>query len=83
MPAAYYDIQIEEGTSYKLKLKFKDATNIVVNLNEGNTRAPSITAIPSGFETELAQSTRAGKCGVFAKMQVRNSVNGGIVELNP
>ena len=85
MPAAYYDIQIEEGTSFKLKLKFKDVNNSVVNLNINNTRAPSITAIPVGFEDELTSldTTKAGLCGVFAKMQVRNSVNASIVELNP
>jgi hypothetical protein len=85
MPAAYYDITIEEGSSYKLKLKFKDSTNTVVNLNSTDSRAPSITTIPVGFESELTSSdtTKAGKCGVFAKMQVRNSVNATVVELNP
>jgi len=85
MPAAYYDITIEEGSSYKLKLKFKDSTNTVVNLNSTGFRAPSITTIPVGFESELTSSdtTKAGKCGVFAKMQVRNSVNATVVELNP
>jgi hypothetical protein len=85
MPAAYYDIKIEEGSSFKLKLKFKDISNTIVNLNSTTppSRAPSITAIPVGFEEELTNNTRPGICGVFAKMQVRNSVNASIVELNP
>lgn len=90
MPAAYYDIKIEEGSSFKLKLKFKDVSNTVVNLNQTTARAPSVTSIPVGFEEELTNTTITdtanpyyGKCGVFAKMQVRNSVNGSIVQLNP
>lgn len=85
MPAAYYDITVEEGTSYSLKLKFKDVSATVVNLNMNSTFSPSVTAIPVGFERELTSidTTLAGKCGVFAKMQVRNSVNAGVVELNP
>jgi len=85
MPAAYYDITVEEGTSYALKLKFKDSLANVVNLNMNDTYSPSITSIPVGFEKELTSVNTAlvGKCGVFAKMQVRNSVNAGVVELNP
>lgn len=85
MPAAYYDITVEEGTSYALKLKFKDVSATVVNLNNNDTYSPSVTDIPVGFEKELTSTntTLTGKCGVFAKMQVRNSVNAGVVELNP
>jgi hypothetical protein len=71
MPAAYYDIKIEEGTSYRLKLKFKDTNGEVVDLTD--TVLP-----PDGFEEQLGSNV-----GVFAKMQVRNSVNAGLVELNP
>jgi len=70
MPAAYYDISIEEGSSYRLKLKFKDALGQVVDLKE-------TVLAPEGFEDQLGTNI-----GVFAKMQVRNSVNASIVELN-
>jgi hypothetical protein len=77
MPAAYYDISIEEGTSFKLKLKFKDAENNLVDLKD-------TILIPEGFEEVFAKEDGSGyyDVGVFAKMQVRNSINAGIVELN-
>lgn len=89
MPAAYYDISIEEGSSYKLKLKFKDNSKTTVNLNKtavvSNNVTPNVTLIPEGFEKEL-QFNSVGDpsdfdCNVFARMQVRNSINGSIVEL--
>lgn len=73
MPAAYYDITVEEGSSYRLKLKFRDSSNNVVDLKD------SILA-PEGFSEIFPDGTPVG---VFAKMQVRNSVNAGLVELNP
>jgi hypothetical protein len=73
MPAAYYDITIEEGSSYRLKLKFKDRNGNVVDLK--NT-----VLAPDGFEDVLGSTNGIG---VFAKMQVRNSVNAALVELNP
>jgi len=77
MPAAYYDISIEEGTSYKLKLKFKDKNNNIVNLLNN-------ISIPDGFEETFIRPSGKSyyNVGVFAKMQVRNSINAGIVELN-
>ena len=73
MPAAYYDITIEEGSSYRLKLKFKDRNGNVVDLK--NT-----VLVPDGFEDVLGSTNGIG---VFAKMQIRNSVNAALVELNP
>jgi hypothetical protein len=32
MPAAYYDIQADEGSSFRLKLKFLDSNKKLVNL---------------------------------------------------
>lgn len=73
MPAAYYDITVEEGSSFRLKLKFRDSSNNVVDLKD--TILP-----PEGFDEVFPAGTPVG---VFAKMQVRNSVNAGLVELNP
>ena len=79
MPAAYYDIQADEGSSFRLKLKFLDSTKNLVNLIN-----PPASVI-EGFEDSFRKDTDGNYViKAYARMQVRDSVDGDIlpVDLN-
>ena len=79
MPAAYYDIQADEGSSFRLKLKFLDSTKKLVNLIN-----PPASVI-EGFEDSFRKDTDGNYViKAYARMQVRDSVDGDIlpVDLN-
>ena len=77
MPAAYYDIQADEGSSFRLKLKFLDSTKKLVNLIN-----PPASVI-EGFEDSFRKDTD-GKYVIkaYARMQVRDSVDGDILPVD-
>ena len=77
MPAAYYDIQADEGSSFRLKLKFLDSTKKLVDLIN-----PPASVI-EGFEDSFRKDTD-GKYVIkaYARMQVRDSVDGDILPVD-
>ena len=80
MPAAYYDIKVQEGSSFKLDLNFRDTDSNVVVLKGDSTSSPAfVIPIPKGYEDLFDPFTNML---VLAKMQVRSSVNGSIVGIN-
>jgi hypothetical protein len=79
MPAAYYDIQADEGSSFRLKLKFLDSNKKLVNL----VNPPA--SVIEGFEDSFRKDTDGNYViKAYARMQVRDSVDGDIlpVDLN-
>ena len=79
MPAAYYDIQADEGSSFRLKLKFLDSNKKLVNL----VNPPA--SVIEGFEDSFRKDTNGNYViKAYARMQVRDSVDGDIlpVDLN-
>jgi hypothetical protein len=79
MPAAYYDIQADEGSSFRLKLKFLDSNKKLVNL----VNPPA--SVIEGFEDNFRKDTDGNYViKAYARMQVRDSVDGDIlpVDLN-
>jgi len=79
MPAAYYDIQADEGSSFRLKLKFLDSDKKLVNL----VNPPA--SVIEGFEDSFRKDTNGNYViKAYARMQVRDSVDGDIlpVDLN-
>lgn len=75
MPAAYYDIIADEGTTLRLKLKYMDTFGKVYNLID--------PAPPFGFEERFATNDPENPYQVkaYARMEVRNSHDGQIVGL--
>jgi hypothetical protein len=77
MPAAYYDIQADEGSSFRLKLKFLDSTKNLVNLIN-----PPASVI-EGFEDSFRKDTDGNYViKAYARMQVRDSVDGDILPVD-
>jgi len=77
MPAAYYDIQADEGSSFRLKLKFLDSTKKLVNLIN-----PPASVI-EGFEDSFRKDTDGNYViKAYARMQVRDSVDGDILPVD-
>jgi len=77
MPAAYYDIQADEGSSFRLKLKFLDSNKKLVNLVNP---PPSVI---EGFEDSFRKDTDGNYViKAYARMQVRDSVDGDILPVD-
>jgi hypothetical protein len=77
MPAAYYDIQADEGSSFRLKLKFLDSNKKLVNL----VNPPA--SVIEGFEDSFRKDTDGNYViKAYARMQVRDSVDGDILPVD-
>jgi hypothetical protein len=77
MPAAYYDIQADEGSSFRLKLKFLDSNKKLVNL----VNPPA--SVIEGFEDSFRKDTNGNYViKAYARMQVRDSVDGDILPVD-
>jgi hypothetical protein len=77
MPAAYYDIQADEGSSFRLKLKFLDSDKRLVNL----VNPPA--SVIEGFEDSFRKDTDGNYViKAYARMQVRDSVDGDILPVD-
>lgn len=77
MPAAYYDIQADEGSSFRLKLKFLDSNKNLVNL----VNPPA--SVIEGFEDSFRKDTDGNYViKAYARMQVRDSVDGDILPVD-
>jgi len=77
MPAAYYDIQADEGSSFRLKLKFLDSNKKLVNL----VNPPA--SVIEGFEDSFRKDTNDNYViKAYARMQVRDSVDGDILPVD-
>ena len=70
MSAAYYDMVIDEGATARYNIKFLDKNKKSLNLLN-----PDITFL-EGFEERFSSTD---PISVYVRMQVRDSVDGGIV----
>jgi len=77
MPAAYYDIITDEGSSFRLKIKFMDKNKKSVNLLN-----PPVETI-EGFEDRFPKDSNNNilPFKAYVRMQVRDSVDGDIIPI--
>jgi len=74
MSAAYYDIIADEGSTFRLKLKFTD-----VNKNSVNLVTPPASVI-DGYEDQFPKDSNGNLLPIkaYVRMQVRDSVDGDL-----
>jgi hypothetical protein len=82
MSAAYYDIQAEQGATFRLYLTVANESGQALNLLGSNGFVP-IEELPKGFEQRFIDTEGNSIAKVFVRMQVRNSVDGIIIPINP
>lgn len=87
MSAAYYDIQAEQGATFRLYLTVADKNGNALNLLGDNEGFVPISQLPEGFEDRFIVTNSQGEQSSIAKayirMQVRNSVDGTVLPIAP
>lgn len=83
MSAAYYDIQAEQGATFRLYLTIANANGEALNLSGNNEGFVPLDELPTGFEQRFIDTEGNSIAKVFVRMQVRNSVDGIIIPINP
>jgi hypothetical protein len=75
MSAAYYDIITDEGSTFRLKLKFTD-----INKNSINLLEPA-TSVIEGYEDQFPKDSNGNLLPIkaYVRMQVRDSVDGDLI----
>jgi len=82
MSAAYYDIQAEQGATYRLYLTIADKNGKALNLAPDTGYVP-VSELPEGFEERFLNSELNSIAKVFVRMQVRDSVDGNVLDIEP
>ena len=83
MSAAYYDIQAEQGATYRLYLTVADINGNALNLLGDDDGNVPLTELPEGFESRFIDSEGSSIAKAYVRMQVRNSVDGIILPITP
>lgn len=82
MSAAYYDIQAEQGATYRLYLTVADADGNALNLSGNDDGFIPLDQLPEGFESRFIDSDGNSICKAWVRMQVRNSVDGILIPIS-
>lgn len=87
MSAAYYDIQAEQGSTFRLYLTVADKEGKALNLSGNAEGKVPIDELPEGFEDRFIVTDSDGVAtsiaNVYIRMQVRNSVDGTVLPIAP
>jgi hypothetical protein len=83
MSAAYYDVQAEQGATFRLYLTVADKDGKALNLKGNEGGFVPLEQLPEGFEDRFIDSSGQSIAKAYIRMQVRNGVNGNIVIVNP
>jgi hypothetical protein len=90
MSAAYYDIQAEQGATYRLYLTVADKDGKALNLKgelRDDVRFTPVDELPIGFEsrfiTESSDNDVLSIATAYVRMQVRNTVDGVVLPIAP
>jgi len=83
MSAAYYDIQAEQGATYRLYLTVADKDGNALNLTGDDNGFVPVAELPEGFESRFIDSEGSSIAKAYLRMQVRNSVDGIILPITP
>lgn len=83
MSAAYYDIQAEQGATFRLYLTVADKDGKALNLKGDNNGYIPVSQLPEGFEDRFIDSGGNSIAKAYIRMQVRNGVDGNIVVVEP
>lgn len=81
MSAAYYDIQAEQGATYRLYLTVADDEGKALNLKGDENGNVPLEELPEGFESRFIDSEGNSIAKAFVRMQVRNTVDSDIVPI--
>lgn len=82
MSAAYYDIQAEQGATYRLYLTVADKNGNALNLKGDSNGYVPIDQLPEGFAERFIDSSGNSIAKAYIRMQVRNGVEGSILPIS-
>jgi hypothetical protein len=86
MSAAYYDVNAEQGSTFRMKLTVADKNGKALNLKGNQDGYVPIGELPEGFEDRFlvtdSQGITSSIAKVFLRMQVRDSVDGSVVPIS-
>lgn len=82
MSAAYYDIQAEQGATYRLYLTIANKDAEALNLASADGYVP-LDELPEGFEERFINSEGQSIAKAYVRMQVRDSVDGNVLDIEP
>jgi hypothetical protein len=87
MSAAYYDIQAEQGATFRLNLTIADDNGNALNLAGDENGFIPIPQLPVDFQDRFIVTNSDGQQESIAKayirMQVRNTVDGVVLPITP
>jgi hypothetical protein len=87
MSAAYYDIQAEQGATFRIYLTVADDEGKALNLKGDSSGFIPVAELPEGFEDRFAVPDGNGGLQSIAKayirMSVRNGVEGNLLVVEP
>jgi hypothetical protein len=87
MSAAYYDIQAEQGATFRLYLTVANKEGKALNLAGNSDGKVPLDELPEGFEDRFIITNSDGNpesiANVYVRMQVRNSVDGTVLPIAP
>lgn len=82
MSAAYYDIQAEQGATFRLYLTVANTEGQALNLSGNSEGFVPLEELPVGFEQRFIDTEGNSIGKVFIRMQIRNSVDGIIIPID-
>ena len=83
MSAAYYDIQAEQGATYRLYLTVANKNGNALNLKGDASGFALLEELPEGFESRFIDSSNSSIANIYVRMQVRNTVDGVVIPIAP
>jgi len=83
MSAAYYDIQAEQGATFRIYLTVADDEGKALNLKGDSNGYVPIAELPEGFEDRFVDSSGQSIAKAYIRMSVRNGVEGSLLVVEP
>lgn len=83
MSAAYYDVQAEQGATFRMYLTLADKDGNALNLKGDENGYIPVSQLPEGFEDRFLDSSGNSLAKAYVRMQVRDSVDGTVLPITP